>query len=46
MLLSVFLSVALAAFAAWSLLLALLPSLRRRLLDQPEVAAWRLCSWP
>ena len=36
MLLSVFLSVALAAFAAWSLLLALLPSLRRRLLDQPN----------
>ena len=36
MLLSVFLAVALAAFAAWCLLLALLPNLRRRLLDQPN----------
>jgi Fuc2NAc and GlcNAc transferase len=36
MLLSVFLSVALAAFAAWWLLRALLPNLRRRLLDQPN----------
>ncbi len=36
MLLSEFLSVALAAFAAWSLLRALLPNLRRRLLDQPN----------
>ena len=36
MLLPEFLSVALAAFAAWSLLRALLPSLRRRLLDQPN----------
>ena len=31
-----FLAVALAAFAAWWLLLALLPNLRRRLLDQPN----------
>jgi len=36
MLLPEFLSVALAAFAAWWLLRALLPSLRRRLLDQPN----------
>ena len=36
MLLSEFFSVALAAFAAWSLLRALLPNLRRRLLDQPN----------
>jgi len=36
MLLSVFLAVALAAFAAWWLLRALLPNLRRRLLDQPN----------
>jgi len=36
MLLSDFLAVALAAFAAWWLLLALLPNLRRRLLDQPN----------
>ena len=36
MLLNVFLAVALAAFAAWWLLRALLPKLRRRLLDQPN----------
>jgi len=36
MLLPVFLAVALAAFAAWWLLRALLPNLRRRLLDQPN----------
>jgi Fuc2NAc and GlcNAc transferase len=36
MLLSVFLAVALAAFAAWWLLRALLPNLRRRLVDQPN----------
>ena len=36
MLLSVFLAVALAAFAAWWLLHALIPQLRRRLLDQPN----------
>jgi UDP-N-acetylmuramyl pentapeptide phosphotransferase/UDP-N-acetylglucosamine-1-phosphate transferase len=36
MLLPELLSVALAAFAAWCLLLALLPNLRRRLLDQPN----------
>ena len=36
MLLSVFLTVALAAFAAWWLLLGLLPNLRHRLLDQPN----------
>ena len=36
MLLPAFLSVALAAFAAWWLLRALLPNLRRRLLDQPN----------
>jgi len=36
MLLSVFLAVALAGFAAWWLLRALLPNLRRRLLDQPN----------
>jgi Fuc2NAc and GlcNAc transferase len=36
MLLPEFLSVALAALAAWSFLLSLLPSLRRRLLDQPN----------
>ena len=36
MLLTVFLAVALAAFAAWWLLRALLPNLRRRLLDQPN----------
>jgi len=36
MLLSVCLAVVLGAFAAWSLLRALLPSLRRRLLDQPN----------
>jgi Fuc2NAc and GlcNAc transferase len=36
MLLTVFLTVALAAFAAWLLLRALLPNLRRRLLDQPN----------
>jgi len=36
MLLSVFLAVALTAFAAWWLLRALLPNLRRRLLDQPN----------
>ena len=36
MLLSEFLSVALAAFAAWWLLRVLLPNLRRRLLDQPN----------
>jgi Fuc2NAc and GlcNAc transferase len=36
MLLSVFLAVALAAFAAWWLLRALIPQLRRRLLDQPN----------
>jgi Fuc2NAc and GlcNAc transferase len=36
MLLPEFLSVALAAFAAWLLLSALLPNLRRRLLDQPN----------
>ena len=36
MLLSVFLTVALAAFAAWWGLRGLLPNLRRRLLDQPN----------
>jgi len=36
MLLPVFLAIALAAFAAWWLLRALLPNLRRRLLDQPN----------
>ena len=36
MLLPEFLSVGLAAFAAWRLLRALLPNLRRRLLDQPN----------
>ena len=36
MLLSEFLSVALAAFAAWWLLRPLLPNLRRRLLDEPN----------
>lgn len=36
MLLPLFLSVALAAFAAWWLLRALLPNFRRRLLDQPN----------
>ena len=36
MLLNVFLAVPLAAFAAWWLLRALLPKLRRRLLDQPN----------
>lgn len=36
MLLTVFLAVALAAFAAWWFLRALLPNLRRRLLDQPN----------
>jgi UDP-N-acetylmuramyl pentapeptide phosphotransferase/UDP-N-acetylglucosamine-1-phosphate transferase len=36
MLLPEFFSVALAAFAAWWLLRALLPNLRRRLLDQPN----------
>ncbi|MBM5785669.1 MAG: glycosyltransferase family 4 protein [Cyanobacteria bacterium K_DeepCast_35m_m1_288] len=36
MLLTEFLSVALAAFAVWWLLRALLPNLRRRLLDQPN----------
>ena len=36
MLLTVFLVVALAAFATWWLLRALLPNLRRRLLDQPN----------
>ena len=36
MLLSVFLAVALAAFAAWWVLRGLLPNLRRRLLDQPN----------
>ena len=36
MLLPEFLSVALAAFAAWWLLRALIPQLRRRLLDQPN----------
>jgi len=36
MLLSVFLAVVFAAFAAWWLLRALLPNLRRRLLDQPN----------
>jgi len=36
MLLSVFLAVALAAFGTWWLLSALLPTLRRRLLDQPN----------
>ena len=36
MLLSVFLAVAISAFAAWWLLRVLLPNLRRRLLDQPN----------
>lgn len=36
MLLTVLLAVALAAFASWWLLRALLPNLRRRLLDQPN----------
>jgi len=36
MLLTFFLAVALAAFAAWGLLRSLLPNLRRRLLDQPN----------
>jgi Fuc2NAc and GlcNAc transferase len=36
MLLPLFFAVALAAFAAWWLLRALLPNLRRRLLDQPN----------
>jgi len=36
MLLSVFLAVALAAFGSWWLLGSLLPTLRRRLLDQPN----------
>ncbi|MCX5926805.1 MAG: glycosyltransferase family 4 protein [Cyanobium sp. LacPavin_0920_WC12_MAG_63_22] len=36
MLLSVFVAVAFAAFAAWWLLRGLLPNLRRRLLDQPN----------
>lgn len=36
MLLPEFLAIALAAFAAWSLLRGLIPQLRRRLLDQPN----------
>ena len=36
MLLSVFLAVAISAFAAWWLLRLLLPNLRLRLLDQPN----------
>ena len=46
MLLSVFLAVALAVFASWWLLRALLPNLRRGLLDQPNARSSHILPTP
>jgi UDP-N-acetylmuramyl pentapeptide phosphotransferase/UDP-N-acetylglucosamine-1-phosphate transferase len=46
MLLPEFLSVSIAAFAAWSLLRALIPQLRRRLLDQPNARSSHILPIP